>query len=245
MGALIKSLQVNEQHALVSPFASSPAKPVQPLAEPAAIKDMVASPAKPQGLAAATVQPEAVAAPVTAVPVVDEAEREKLMAQWQEEARSQGFKQGYEAGQAKAQDETAELLQLLGSLEQKSQLALGQQLDVDQGLMASIIFEAVCKILGEKLVTPEGCRDMLVHVLRGVAEEDIIAIKLAPRDLEKLKPLLSQPPLLGLKLEADASVAMGGCNIKLREGLLDARLETQLNILAQTLRELVEHDGRR
>ncbi len=239
MGSIIKSPSILEYHALESPFANS-----SPALDPE-----VAT--KPQLQNAVESDKSAVENTLQTQPLNDELsfqlqqKNAEQLAKLEEQVRSDGFKQGYIEGLAIAKEELAETLRALESLPEKGKLALEEQLDSHHALIASIVFEAVCKIIGERLVTVDGCKELVSHLIRGVLEEDLVAVKVSPRDLARIQKagLEASPPFSDFKLEADSSVELGGCIIKLRDGVIDGRIETQFGIFADTLKDVVNSDG--
>jgi len=238
MGSIIKAPPILESHALESPFVrSSPV--VHPKVAPVSQLHTLTEEHKAE---ANSKKHEELVSDELVVEL--EQKNTEHLAELEEQARSDGFKQGYAEGKAAAQDEFSEFLSILGAMTQSGKLALQQQLDSNHALIASIVFEAVCKIIGERLITVEGCKEQVSHLIRGVQEEDLIAVKVSSRDLARIEKsgLAGSPPFADIKLEADPSVALGGCIIKLRDGIIDGRIETQLSILTDTLKEVVSSD---
>jgi flagellar assembly protein FliH len=98
--------------------------------------------------------------------------------------------------------------------------------------LAALAYELVCRVAGAALVSPEGLRTQVQHLLADRTARGTVTIRLHPQDLQWLGA--SRPQADGgavVRCEPDPSVALGGCLLAGPAGSLDARLET---ILAQS-----------
>lgn len=150
-----------------------------------------------------------------------------------------GYKEGYETGMQTGDDEgraayTAGLQQLedlAHNLDQTVERSLGEAED----MMVSIVFEAVCKIVGDSLATREGVSAVVREALARTRGKSALVIRVNPLDLE----LIEEGSAFGVASEtdwrADDTVPMGGCIVESEYGTLDARIDTQLNQLKRTL----------
>lgn len=113
--------------------------------------------------------------------------------------------------------------------------------------MLDIVFEAVCRIVGEQAVTREGARAMLGKTLQSWHGRHPLSVHLHPEDVALLRGDACGAQALAsrgfdgerqsLRWVADTDVRMGGCLLRSAEGALDARLEQQLEALAVRLVE--------
>ncbi|WP_158534226.1 FliH/SctL family protein [Paracidovorax avenae] len=113
--------------------------------------------------------------------------------------------------------------------------------------MLDIVFEAVCRITGDRAVTRDGARELLVLSLEAWHGRHPLNVHLHPDDAAMLKEdaltleaLASRGFDAGresVRWVADPEVRMGGCLLRSAEGALDARLERQLQALASRLAE--------
>lgn len=106
--------------------------------------------------------------------------------------------------------------------------------------MLALCFEVVCRVLGESAVRPEALRAQLVNATRELRGRKLAAIHMHPEDLALLQQEsqeLSREPLAGGSVQwiASTDVELGGCILQSPEGGLDARFETQLNALRESL----------
>lgn len=160
-----------------------------------------------------------------------EAERRAVL----ERARAEGFEQGRrEAGASFEQR-----LQSLDAVLASARAALAGEIAGAEDVIVEIAFEAVGRILGEAMSRREGALAAVREVVRGVHERERLRVRVAPADLELLRQhgarLVDGSPAGGVDLVADERVALGGCFVETAGGTIDARLETQVARLAETL----------
>ena len=158
-----------------------------------------------------------------------------------ERSRTRGHEEGYETGMSQGLEEGrgaylsghAALDRLAADLSRKvdSDLAL-----VEDSVVA-IAFEAVCKLIGETLVTPEGIAARVRELLQRVRDKDRLTIRLHPQDLE----LIEERETFGLDSSAevdwvaDEALDAGSCIIGTAAGTLEARLDEQLGLVKSVL----------
>jgi len=173
----------------------------------------------------------------------------------EEEARQMGFEAGHEAGRREGYDAgftagkeagllsgdaegreayTAGLRQLedlAQSLNRNVELSLSEAED----MVVSIVFESVCKIVGDALTTKDGVAAVVREAINRTRGKSALVIRVNPFDLE----LIEESAAFGIASEADwrgdDSVTMGGCMIDSEYGTLDARIDVQLNQLKRAL----------
>ena len=185
--------------------------------------DALGAPSRPDGLgqdAPAAAQREAL-----------EAERRAVL----ERARAEGFEQGrLEAGASVEQR-----LQALDAVLASARAALAGEITGAEDVIVEIAFEAVGRILGEAMSHREGALAAVREVVRGVHERERLRVRVAPADLEMLRQhrarLVDGSDAGGVDLVADERVELGGCLVETAGGTIDARLETQVARLAETL----------
>jgi flagellar assembly protein FliH len=105
--------------------------------------------------------------------------------------------------------------------------------------MLALSFEAVCRVLGDHVVTANGLRAQLLQSVRAMRGRRLVAVHLHPDDLATLErePDAAADLLANEAIEwvADAEMTLGGCIVRSPEGGLDARLDTQLGALRDLL----------
>ncbi|ROZ63192.1 FliH/SctL family protein [Ramlibacter sp. WS9] len=105
--------------------------------------------------------------------------------------------------------------------------------DAEDDLVA-LGHEAVCRVLGEEAATPAVLRSMVNHLLAQHGQRAQLAIHVHPDDLAALNEE-GAPSDPAWRWVADNSVQLGGVILRSPEGSIDARLETQLAVLGETL----------
>ncbi|WP_230681542.1 FliH/SctL family protein, partial [Paracidovorax cattleyae] len=136
---------------------------------------------------------------------------------------------------------TERLEQLAGQLAQEwTRFLQGAEDD-----MLDIVFEAVCRIAGDRAVTRDGARELLARSLQAWHGRHPLSVHLHPDDAAMLRedaPTLEALASRGfdagresVRWVADPEVRMGGCLLRSAEGALDARLERQLQAVAARL----------
>ena len=162
-------------------------------------------------------------------------EIEVLRAQVLERAHDEGL----EAGRAAAEAEFAEQIEALRSIVASAGEALVAEIHGVEEVLVDIAFEAVCRIIGATLATPEGVASVIREVVREVRGREQLLVRLSPQDFallgEHKDTLLNVQEGLRLEFVADERVVLGGCIVEVAGGTLDGRLETQLKQLSDTL----------
>lgn len=155
-----------------------------------------------------------------------------------------GFAKGYEDGvkKAEAQGEVA-----VASL-RKSHLRLQEIADAMERSLADVrraaeedvlllCYEVLGRLLGNALTSPEGIRTYIAHALSAMGKAQHIDVHLNPLDIQLLTrsqesgDTVEQVWGRHVNLVPDDDVRCGGCLVFTAEGGLDARFETQLELL--------------
>lgn len=111
---------------------------------------------------------------------------------------------------------------------------LAQRLADAEDDLVALSHEAVCRVLGEEAATPAALRSMVKHLLAQHGQRAQLAIHVHPDDLAALNEE-GAPDDSTWRWVPDNSVQLGGVILRSPEGSIDARLETQLAVLSETL----------
>jgi flagellar assembly protein FliH len=165
------------------------------------------------------------------------AERAKLQEAY-DAAVERGYEDGLRDGEAAGQAELRVVQERTQALLEHVENVLEQGLQVIGDTAGEVVFEALCKIVGEAMMTREGILAHVRQVLVRVRERGVVVIKLHPHDLELVGNLASTE--LGaraaqLRWVADAALAAGGCVVETTGGEFEARLERQLEQIRDAL----------
>ncbi|MDN6886192.1 FliH/SctL family protein [Variovorax sp. CAN2819] len=102
--------------------------------------------------------------------------------------------------------------------------------------MLALCFEVVCRVLGESVIRPEALRAHLAKAMQELRGRKLAAIHMHPDDLALLQEEGRESWASGgVQWIASTDVELGGCILQSPEGGLDARFETQLNALRESL----------
>ena len=187
-------------------------------------------------------------------------EHETLLGALEEKTRATAYEVGYaegekagritglELGEKEGAARYADAVTALEKLLKSGNESLVQGIADAEPLIGAIVFQAVCKIVGDTLKTPEGVKAVVEQALAGARRQEVVSLKVSSTDLNLLLEHEAglQPGFARLRdigLEADESVALGGCVVQLKGGHIDARIETQFRAFAQSLKDAVQERG--
>jgi flagellar assembly protein FliH len=165
--------------------------------------------------------------PQVAEPVVEDPTT--TLEELRKQAFEDGYRDGYDAGAAKAGEERAALAERFKRLIASVEQALAAQIEGAEDAMVEIAYAAACKVIGDAALTEAGVRGAVRTAMQGVRAREVVAVRIALADREMLGAEVPGEVL------ADERVALGGCIVETSGGSLDARLDTQLRLLADTL----------
>lgn len=166
---------------------------------------------------------------------------------WREHLRERE-QAAYERGQRDGERALSE--QLLQQRNEMSELQRGvveslrgvvpQVMSAAQTALIHLALETAEKIVAGLPISPELVEAVVREALHQVEETAEIAIQLNPDDLALLRkhnsPILNGVPEAGpLRFTSSADVTRGGCLVQTRFGLIDARRETKMEQLRQSL----------
>lgn len=106
--------------------------------------------------------------------------------------------------------------------------------------LVALVFELVCRMVGEQAVTREGVHGMVDAALAQLTHARALAVHLAPADLNALR---AEPTWQSIEQSAETNHVQwvadpsvhSGCRIVTSQGALDARLTTMLELVRQQL----------
>lgn len=175
------------------------------------------------------------------IPILEVHKLEQVLRQECEQARQEGYQEGYQAGEDKG---LAEARKVLDRLDQAIGDAINQRTTLLQEAKQKIL-ELVVQI--SKKVTfdaleidRESTVSLIERVISQLVDRSRMRIKVHPDHLPILEQnidrfLVGSTAIKELTFEADPRVRMGGCFIETPTGDIDARLESQFEIIADTL----------
>lgn len=159
-----------------------------------------------------------------------------------EKGFAQGEKDGFELGTKKAMKAIENMEVLLRSLSQMRGDIIRQQ----EREILNLIFSVLKKILHDQMVLDEKViRETVLQALALATDRSAVSIRLNPEDcasVENLKPdfFSKIKEMRTLKVVQDPSIQKGGCLLETPCGNVDARIDTQLECIQQSLDETFE-----
>lgn len=153
-------------------------------------------------------------------------------------AQSRGFESGLAKAEAAArgafEEQLARVAAICGALQEAKAAVLADAED----MLVEVVQAAVGKIVGDSILTREGIAGAVECILRSYQEDDRLVVRLHPQDALLLRQAWEaedNPAAIAAMLRDDPSIDIGGCVMDSARGSLDARLDTQLMALRDTL----------
>lgn len=159
-------------------------------------------------------------------------EAELAAAALRAEAELRGYEEGLARGELAGRaplDEQREHFAALSAALVRSKAAV---LADAEDAMVELAFAAVCKVVGEHAASAAGVAAMVRQHSARRHEREQVVVRLHPDDFALLQ---AGEEGLADHCRADAGIELGGCIVDSGSGSLDARLETQLTGLRDTL----------
>ena len=227
-------------------------KPIVNGAKHASLAERGAWTAHPAGQHAGdSVAPSAPAPAASAAPearvagLPDRTELDRMAAELQElrksihdhrtEAAEAGYAEGLQRGEAQWQEKLAHFGRLLAGVETQIEAAFTEM----HAPAVEVVYEAVCKIAGESGASKDFVAGAVGQVLRRVARDLPVTVRLSPRSYALIEPFLSEGAGLlaadRITWTFDEDMLPGGCVISTPAGGLDGRMEVQLQRLRAAL----------
>jgi len=165
---------------------------------------------------------------------------EERVREREQAAHERGRREGERALSEQLLQQRNEMVELQRGVVDALRRALPQVVLEAQTVLIQLALESAQKIIAGLPVNPEMIESVVREALRQVEDTAEIAIQLHPEDLALLRkhnsPILNGVPEAGpLRFTSSADVTRGGCLVQTRFGLIDARRETKLEQLRQTL----------
>ncbi len=248
--AILRQLQLHAQPRKIGRAARAPASAADgaPTAGQAPLADQAAfDRGYQQGLEQARREAEQREAQAThSMQAATRAREAQDAATQQAQARAQMQAQVHAQTQAQELNASLTRLQeLLDTLRAKLPEQMHACLQDAEDDMLELVYEVVCRVLGESVASLDGLRAQLQSTLKAWHGRAPLSLHLHPDDLALLQADATTAEFLrasgfsaeraSLRWVADPEVTLGGCMLRTSEGALDARLEVQLQALKASL----------
>lgn len=152
-----------------------------------------------------------------------------------EAARSEGFASGLANGRASATSEAADLLDLIRSAAAGGQAVRDQLAASADAVITEAVLMAVRRVVGDAYradpgLTAAACAD----AVRAASGQQIVSIRVNPDVEGAVTAALVD---VAAYVRPDEAVAVGGCLVDLRDGSIDATLDTRLSLMELAVRD--------
>ena len=156
------------------------------------------------------------------------------------DAYEKGRLDGERALSAQLLEQRSELLELQQGIFTALRDAVGQVIQQTEQQLLNVALEAARKVVAGMEISPELVERIVREAVSEVEDGSEITVQLNAADLALLRkhqsPVLQGLPNAGpLRFVTSNEVTRGGCLVQTRFGMLDARRETKLEQLAETL----------
>ncbi|MBI2308407.1 MAG: hypothetical protein HYU78_13975 [Rhodocyclales bacterium] len=167
---------------------------------------------------------------------------EVLSAQAREQAAAEGYAVGVAEGREAGARDYAEAIGAWRGLLESGRDGVSSLLRESEDLIAAIVFESVCKVVGRTLVAPEACAGVVAEVISRISRDEIVAVRVSPADYAAMHAVAPDgadrsSAIPGVSVEPDERIELGGCIVDLKGGSIDGRIETQFRTFAQSLKD--------
>lgn len=176
-------------------------------------------------------------------------EAEQLRQTAREDGYQTGQTQGYQDGLQTAQQEQAAVLDAVNEKASRTILAAQEEMKscmvLAERQIAEIIFSVAGKILPQHFLdVPQIILPMVKKALDKIKDQEGIVIRVSPDNYEFVIMAKNefQAMLTGnepLQVQADPSLGLGDCIIESLSGSVDARLQTQLELIKKSVQEVI------
>jgi len=175
------------------------------------------------------------------IPILEVSNLEKKLNEDCRKARQEGYDEGYRKGLDKGLDEAREVLKRFeGAISD----AVGQRasmLEEAKQKILELVLQISKKVTFDALdIDREATVAMIEAVINNLVDRSRLRIKVHPDYLPLVEQnmdrfLSGSTSIKDLQFEADPRVRLGGCFIETPTGDIDARLESQFEVVADTL----------
>lgn len=172
-------------------------------------------------------------------PALDQAKLDELV----ESAKEEGYRDGYNESVLEVQSKYNEQLETFDSLLSALDDVVPEYLKKSETVIASIVFESVCKIISAALADRSQSLEVVRNTIKNLDQKSVREVLINQSDFDVLealkKDLTTESELVGslnqFVFKVDQTIQHGGCKVKLVDGYLNATIDSQLEVLSKSL----------
>ena len=164
-------------------------------------------------------------------------------------AREEAYRLGYEQSVSDVNIKYKDQLEAFDSVLMALNAAIPEYIEKSEAMIAAIVFESVCKIVGEVLINQSKSLEVVKQILIGLDIKKVREVFINQSDFEAIEDLKKnfsldkEPSDLAInqfEFKVDSTIRYGGCKVKLVDGYLNATIDEQLAALSKILTKKVE-----
>lgn len=161
---------------------------------------------------------------------------EQLNSQQNDMAKN-GYQEGFDQGKSDALAENKELQSSLSEAAKKLDGWRDEQIHGLQSVVTEVALSLWSKLVGEAYSNPDFVKSLTQNALRQIGQTNVIKIFVNQKDYDQLTAVAGDllEGSASIELAVDKRIKFGGCLIETDTGMLDARLESQVQILKDNL----------
>jgi flagellar assembly protein FliH len=175
------------------------------------------------------------------IPIQEIFKMERILHDELSEAREKGYQQGFRDGHEKGLDEAARVLQQFDQAIKDTITQRESMLEEARDKILNLVVEISRKVtFGAVEIDPEATLEMISGVIDCLIDRSKLKIKVNPnhypiveQNIEKF--LKGSTAIKEITIEPDPRVRYGGCFIETPSGDIDARLESQFEVIQEVL----------
>ncbi|RLB36138.1 MAG: hypothetical protein DRH11_00310 [Deltaproteobacteria bacterium] len=159
----------------------------------------------------------------------------------EKEAYEKGFAQGEKDGLELGQKKAAKIVEDLENLLEQVSRSKKEMLRLHEKQILELVFAIAKKIIKKQLASiDDAVKQTILSALHLAAEKSKVVLRISPEDfsyVERLRPELFSKfqELKSVVVTSDPSITKGGCFVETSYGDVDARVETQLAKVHESL----------
>lgn len=107
--------------------------------------------------------------------------------------------------------------------------------------IAEYVLAIASNLLIQHCAHPQFLETQVNQMIQHLHPQDVLELHLHPKDIAKLQDgtlQLNTSTLHGIAIKSDTTLALGGCSIKTKQGILNGSIEQQMDHLKKALLEI-------